>query len=517
VQPDASSEGRFPKTRFGVCSEVALRRIAHSVPSNLVAHQTRQEVGPLVSALVIGSGPNGLAAGITLARAGVEVLIAEAATEIGGGLRSAELTVPGLIHDQCAAIVPTAVSSPFMKSLDLESHGVQWAWPAVDLVHPLDGGRAGVQLRSLDDTADMLGVDGRRWRAAFGWLVENYDLLADDLLSPMVGIPSRPLRLARFGLPALLPATVSAQIFRTPEARALFAGNAAHGWTPLTRPPTTGVALIFGSVAHRYGWPCVAGGSSRLASGLALVLRSLGGRIETGVNVQSKAQLAGFDLVMFDTSPRLVVKLIGDQMPPRLRRAFERYRYGAAAFKLDLAVHEGIPWTNELARSAGTLHVCGGYDEVVAAERDTYRGKMPERPFMIVASQAVADSTRSRGSLQPVYMYAHVPHGYTGDATEPMLAQIERFAPGFRARIETIVRRTPSDLERDNPNLIGGDISGGAMDIVQYIARPRLTTNPYWTGVQGHYLCSSSTPPGGGVHGMCGHLAAQAALRSITN
>ena len=468
----------------------------------------------MVSALVVGSGPNGLAAGITLARAGVDVVVAEAASEIGGGLRSAELTVPGLIHDHCAAIVPTAVSSPFIKSLDLESHGVRWAWPAVDLVHPLDDGRAGALFQSLDDTAKGFGADGRRWRAAFAWLVENYDLLADDLLSPMVGIPHRPFRMAGFGPPAMLPATVTAQIFRTPEARALFAGNAAHGWTPLTRPPTTGIALMFGTVAHRYGWPCVVGGTSQLASGLASVLESFGGRIEMGMNVQSAAQLAGFDLVLFDTSPRLVVKLIGDRMPSRVRRAFERYRYGSAAFKLDLAVHEGIPWANELARSAGTLHVCGSYDEVVAAERDTYRGKMPDRPFMIVGQQAVADPTRSTGGLQPVYMYAHVPHGYTGDATESMLAQVERFAPGFRARIEAVVRRTPDDLERDNPNNIGGDINGGAMDIAQFIARPRLAVNPYWTGVQGHYLCSSSTPPGGGVHGMCGHLAAQAALRS---
>lgn len=466
----------------------------------------------VVSALVVGSGPNGLAAAITLARAGVDVLVAEAANAIGGGLRSDELTIPGLVHDHCAAIVPTAVSSPFVRSLDLESHGVQWAWPSVDLVHPLDGGRAGAMFQSLDETAKSFGADGPRWRSTFQWLVDNYDLLVEDLLSPIVAIPERPLRLARFGLPAMLPATMFARKFQTPEARALFAGNAAHSWVPLTRPPSTAIALMFGTVAHRYGWPCVVGGTVQLAFALAKVLRSFGGRIETGTDIQSRSQLAGFDLVMFDTSPRLVLKLIGERMPPRLRRALRRYRYGPAAFKLDFAVHEGIPWINELAKSAGTLHVCGSYAEVVEAERKTYRGKMPERPFVIVAQQSVADPTRVKGDLHPIYMYAHVPQGYDGDATESMILQIERFAPGFRDRIETVVRRSPADLERENPNNIGGDINGGAMNLAQFVARPRLSPDPYWTGVTGHYLCSSSTPPGGGVHGMCGHLAAKAAL-----
>jgi phytoene dehydrogenase-like protein len=344
---------------------------------------------------------------------------------------------------------------------------------------------------------------------------DNYDLIAGDLLGPMLKIPQRPFRLARFGIPGMLPATAFAHVFDTPEARALFAGNAAHTWTPLTRPPTTAVALMFATVAHRYGWPCVVGGTGRLADGLASVLRSLGGRIETGTQIRSQTQLNGFDLVLFDTSPGLVSKLIGDDMPARFRRAYGRYRYGAAAFKLDLAVQDGIPWTNDSARAAATLHVCGSYEEVVAAEKDTYHGRMPQRPFMIVAQQAVADPTRARGGIQPIYAYAHVPHGYGGDPTEVMLRQIERFAPGFRDRILAAVARGPDDLQRENPNNIGGDINGGSMDLLQFVARPRLAPNPYWTGVPGHYLCSSSTPPGGGVHGMCGHLAALAALRRL--
>ncbi|NMM91536.1 FAD-dependent oxidoreductase [Rhodococcus sp. SRB_17] len=466
----------------------------------------------MVSALVVGSGPNGLAAAITLAAAGVDVQVAEAADTIGGGLRSEELTVPGLIHDHCAAIVPTAVSSPFIQSLDLAAHGVEWAWPEIDMVHPLDNGEAGVLQRSIDATAAGFGSDERQWHATFDWLVRNYDMLADDLLSPMIGMPHSPLRMARFGPAALLPATLYAKRFHTPQARALFAGNAAHGWTPLSRPPTTGVALMFAMISHRHGWPVVVGGTDQLAEGLARVLESHGGRIATGTKIDSAEQVTGFDLVLYDTSPRQVLRLIGDRMPGRIKRAYERFRHGAAAFKLDIAVHGGIPWTSEHARSAGTVHVCGSYNEVVTAENDTARGRMPQRPFMIVGQQAVADPTRAAGDLQPIYMYAHVPHGYTGDATESMLTQVERFAPGFRDRIAMIVAHTPADIEADNANNIGGDINGGAMNLLQFIGRPRFAFDPYWTGVSGHYLCSASTPPGGGVHGMCGHLAARSAL-----
>jgi phytoene dehydrogenase-like protein len=467
----------------------------------------------MTSALVVGSGPNGLAAAITLAQKGIAVTVVEAADSIGGGLRTDEQTLPGLLHDHCAAIVPTAVSSPFMQSLNLASHGVQWAWPEIDLVHPLDGGSAGVLYRSLQRTTEVLGTDGARWQLMFDRLVKNYDLLAPDLLSPVVKLPRHPIRLGLFGLAAMLPAAVLARWFGTSEARALFAGNAAHAWTPLTRPPSSAVALMFGAVAHRYGWPCVVGGTARLADGLVSVLRSHGGCIETGVDIQSADQLADFDLVMFDTGPHLPLKLIGDRMPSRIRRTLLRHRYGSAAFKLDLAVHDAIPWANPAARSAGTLHVCGSYEEVIAAERSTYNGQMPERLFIIVCQQALMDPSRAAGDLTPVYAYAHVPQGYTGDATDAILCQIERFAPGFRERVAALRAHPPLDLQRENPNNVGGDINGGSMDLVNFFARPRMAIDPYWLGVDSHYLCSSSTPPGGGVHGMCGHLAAQAALR----
>jgi phytoene dehydrogenase-like protein len=465
------------------------------------------------SALVVGSGPNGLAAAITLGQAGVEVTIVEAADTIGGGLRTSEQTLPGLLHDHCAAVVPSAVGSPFIQSLDLESHGVQWAWPAIDLVHPLDDGTAGVLRRSLEETCRGLGADARAWH----WLVDrttrDYDRLAPDLLAPLVKVPRHPVLMGLFGAPGMVPATTVARLFRTPQGRALFAGNAAHAWTPLTRAPTTAVAMMFGAVAHRHGWPCVVGGSARMADGLASMVRSLGGRIETGITVDCAAQLAGFDYALFDTGPSLPLKLLGDKMPARIRRALRRHRYGAAAFKLDIAVHSGIPWANHNARTAGTVHVCGSYEEVVAAERDTFAGRMPERPFIIVAQQAVMDPSRAAGGLVPVYAYAHVPHGYDGDTGEFILDQIERFAPGFRERIATVRTHMPQDLFNANPNNVGGDINGGATDLAAFIARPRLSFNPYWLGVAGHYLCSASTPPGIGVHGMCGHLAARAALK----
>ena len=465
------------------------------------------------SALVVGSGPNGLAAAITLARAGVRVTVAEAADTIGGGLRSSELTLPGLLHDHCAAIVPSAVGSPFIQSLDLESHGVRWAWPDIDLAHPLDGGGAGLLYRSIDRTARELSVDGRAWRALMGRLSRDYDMLAPDIWAPMVKVPGRPVEFGLFAAAGIVPATVLSQAFRTAEARALFAGNAAHAWTPLTRPPTSAIGLMFGAVAHRHGWPCVVGGTGRLADGMAGVLRALGGRIETRCVIKEVHQLTGFDYVMFDTGPQLPLRLLGYRLPGRVRRALRRHRYGAAAFKVDMAVHGGIPWSNPAVGAAGTVHVCGSYEEVVAAERNTFRGVMPERPFVLVAQQAVMDPSRAVGDMVPIYAYAHVPHRYDGDATAAVIGQIERFAPGFRERIAAIHVSTPRELQRSNPNYVGGDINGGALDLVNLIARPRLSLDPYWLGVDGHYLCSSSTPPGTGVHGMCGHLAALSALR----
>jgi phytoene dehydrogenase-like protein len=297
--------------------------------------------------------------------------------------------------------------------------------------------------------------------------------------------------------------------------RALWAGKAAHAWTPLSRPPTSGVALMFGAVAHRYGWPTVRGGVARLAEGLASILGTMGGSIETGQRATSRKDLPAADIVMFDLAPGAVADILGDALPRRIRHAYRSFRHGPAAYKVDIAVTEGVPWLNEFCRAAGTVHVCGSFDEVVAAERATAAGRMPTRPFVIVAQQYLMDPGRSAGGVHPLYAYAHVPDGYTGDATGAIIDQIERFAPGFRERIVGTHVRTPQGLHAHDANLVGGDVNGGAMDFWQFIARSRVTTDPYWTGLSGHYLCSASTPPGGGVHGMSGHLAAKSALRRL--
>jgi phytoene dehydrogenase-like protein len=463
----------------------------------------------------VGAGPNGLAAAVTLAQQGVEVTVLEAAETIGGGMRSSENTLPGLLHDDCAAVVPIALASPFFRSLDLESHGVEWKWPSVDLAHPIDGGRAGVMLRSIGETSRLLGVDGPRWRSMFGPLADGFDDLVSDLFRPVIHRPRHPLRMAGFGPAVVLPATVLAHMWKTEEAKALFAGNAAHGWYPLTRPTSAVPAFMFAAAGHRYGWPVVRGGTARIADALARVLTGLGGKIETGRRVKALVDLPATDVVMLDLSPGAVADVVGAALPPRVRRAYRRFRFGAAAFKIDLAVEGGVPWTNEYCRAAGTVHVCGTFDEVVAAERATHRGQMPDRPYIIVAQQYLADPSRSVGNIHPIYAYAHVPHGYTGDATEAILNQIERFAPGLRDRIVGSFTRNPAEFAAYNPNYVGGDIIGGANNPLQMVMRPRIAVDPYRTGVPGVYICSASTPPGVGVHGMGGHNAGMSALKDL--
>jgi phytoene dehydrogenase-like protein len=469
----------------------------------------------MTTAIVVGSGPNGLAAAVTLAQHGVGVTVLEAADTIGGGMRTSENTIPGLLHDDCAAVVPIALASPFFRSLGLESHGLEWGWPTVDLAHPIDGGRAGVMVRSIEETERLLGVDGARWRSVFGPLAEGFDELIGDLLRPLVHLPQHPLRLAGFGPAVMVPATVFGRMWRSAEAKALFAGNAAHGWYPLSRPTSAVPAFMFAAAGHRYGWPVVIGGTARISDVLARVLTGLGAKIETGRCVQSLSDLPAADVVMLDLSPGAVADIAGDALPSRVRRAYRRFRFGPAAFKIDLAVEGGVPWTNEHCRAAGTVHVCGELDEVVAAESATHAGQMPQRPFIIVAQQYLADPSRSVGNIHPVYAYAHVPRGYTGDATDAILSQIERFAPGFRDRIIASFSRTPAELHAYNPNYVDGDIVGGANNPLQMVMRPRIAVNPYRTGIRGVYICSASTPPGIGVHGMGGHNAARSAIRYL--
>jgi phytoene dehydrogenase-like protein len=469
------------------------------------------------SAVVVGSGPNGLACAATLASRGVEVTVIEAEETIGGGTRSSELTLPGLLHDECSATHPMAVASPAVISagLELERHGLEWAWPEVDLAHPLDGGGGGVMLRSVEATAAGLGAAGDKWRQIFGAPSEDYDELTEDIYHPLVHFPRHPLKLTRFGLPTLAPATVLGRSLGTPEAAALFAGVAAHSYSRLDRPLSSAIGMALVCSGHAYGWPVAKGGSVALANAWAAVIREYGGRIETGRRVRSLEELPPADVVVLDLAPSGVVELAGDRLPPRVSRAYRRYKHGPGAFKLDLAVEGGVPWQMEAARRAGTVHVAGSLEELAEAEGQINRGRMPERPFVLVGQQYLADPQRSKGDLHPVWAYAHVPSGYTGDATETIIDQVERFAPGFRDRIVARSVRTPAEVEAANANFIGGDILGGANTPLQTLMRPRIAPVPYWTGIPGVFICSAATPPGAGAHGINGFNAAEAALRTL--
>jgi phytoene dehydrogenase-like protein len=469
----------------------------------------------VTAGVVVGSGPNGLAAAVALARAGVAVTVLESHDTIGGGTRTEELTVPGVRHDVCSAMHPLAVGSPFLQTLDLGRHGLEWCWPEIDLAHPLDTGTAGVLERSVDNTATGLGRDGAAWRRLFEAHAKRFDDLGADILRPVAHVPRHPLLLASFGLRALAPASWIAHRWHEDETRALFGGMAAHAFRPLTSPTSASVGLALGLSAHRYGWPVARGGSSAITDALAAELRAHGGRIETGRHVSSLNEVDGADVVLLDLSPRGVLDLAGDRLPARIARAYRRYRFGPAAYKVDLAVEGGVPWTNAECRRAGTVHVGGTFDEVAAAEADVAAGRMPERPFMLVGQQYLADPSRSVGNVHPIWIYAHVPHGYTGDATEAVLRQLERFAPGVLERIVGQAVRGPMDYAKYNPNFVGGDISTGANDPVQVLLRPRVAIDPYRTGIPGVYICSAATPPGGGVHGMCGANAAASALRHL--
>jgi len=469
----------------------------------------------MTRAHIVGSGPNGLACAAVLARAGVPVTVYEAASTIGGGTRSMDLTGHGLIHDVCSAVHPMAVASPVFADLDLESHGLEWCHPEVDLVHPLDGGGAGAMLREIDATAAGLGDDGGMWRTIFGAPSRSFLELNEDINQPIVHFPRHPLALARFGLPSLAPATGLAARFRTEEAKALFGGVAAHSFTPLDRFMSSAIGMALVAAGHSQGWPVPRGGSRAITDALAAAVREHGGEIETGRRIGSVDELPADEIVVFDLSPAGVVGLAGHRMPDPVRRAYQRYEYGPGAFKLDLAVEGGIPWENETCRRAGTVHVVGSFDELVAAESEINRGVMPSRPFILVGQQYLADPTRSNGDVHPIWAYAHVPNGWGGDATDAILSQIERFAPGFRDRIVGRATMGPTELSAYNANYVGGDISAGANSPRQLIARPRLALDPYRVA-DGMWICSAATPPGGGVHGMGGANAARSILRAIS-
>jgi phytoene dehydrogenase-like protein len=462
-------------------------------------------------AVVIGSGPNGLAAAVTLARAGRSVLVLEAAETIGGGTRSAELTLPGFVHDLCSAVHPLAAGSPFLRTLPLEQHGLEFIYPPVSLAHPFDDGTVALLERSVDATSRSLGRDGAAYRKLMAPLVRDWDLLADELLGPL-RLPHHPLALARFGLRAVRSAHgCAASWFADERARGLFAGLAAHSFLPLERLATAAFGLILGVSGHAVGWPVARGGSQRIADALAAYLRSLGGEIVTGVRVTSLDELPPARAVLCDLTPRQLLRIAGQRLPTSFRRKLMHYRYGPAAFKIDWALSAPVPWRTADCAHAATVHLGGTLAEIATSERAPWRGEHAERPFVLVAQPSLFDPSRAPAGRHTLWAYCHVPNGSTFDMTERIENQIERFAPGFRDCVLVRQVTPPAELERRNANLVGGDINGGAQDLRQLFLRP--TARLYSTPLAGLYLCSSSTPPGGGVHGMCGYFAARKALR----
>ena len=474
----------------------------------------------MTTAVVIGSGPNGLAAAIRLAHEGVDVTVVEEHDRPGGGTRTSELTLPGVLHDDCAAIHPTGVASPYLASLHLERHGLEWLWPEVDLAHPLDDGRAGLAGRDPELTAASLGADAASWTRMFRAAVRNFDDLIDEVFQPVIHVPRHPVTLGKFGLRAGLPATWTVRRFSDEPAKALFMGVAAHSFHRLDTPLSSSVGMMLTAAAHAVGWPIARGGSESITRALLAEFAEHGGKVITSTRVTSLDLLRDLtgsvpDIVIFDTSPAGVVDIMGDRLPARVHRALTRFSYGPATFKLDFAIAGDVPWTNEGCRRAGTVHLGGSAAQIAAVEAGTVRGVMAEQPFMLVGQQYLIDPSRSSPEANPFYAYAHVPHGYTGDATDAMIGQIERFAPGFRDRILAVSTRNPGDLETYNRNYVGGDISAGANTARQITLRPRLALNPYTLCVPGVYLCSAATPPGAGVHGMGGLHAAETALKRL--
>lgn len=466
-------------------------------------------------AVIVGAGPNGLAAAITLARAGRSVLVVEARDTVGGGLRSAELTLPGFVHDVCSAIHPLAVASPFFRSLPLSDYGLKWIQPPAALAHPLDDGTALIVWQSVEETAVNLGRDARMYRLIMKPLAGNYAALLDQFLGPF-RLPRRPLIAGFFGLFGLPPAHLLGRlVFRDTRARALLAGMAGHSTMPLEWPATAAFGLMLNLLAHVVGWPLPKGGSQRVADALAAYLRALKGEIVLGQTVEHIDDLPPSRAVLFDVTPRQLLRIAGHRLPESYRRTLEGYRYGPGVFKMDFALDAPVSWRAPEAAQAGTLHLGGTLEEIAEAERAVWRGVHPERPFVLAAQQSLFDPTRAPEGKHTLWAYCHVPHGSNEDMSARIEAQIERFAPGFRSRILARSARTAVEMERYNANYIGGDINGGVQDLRQLFTRPAARWSPYTTPDPRIFLCSSSTPPGGGVHGMCGYHAARAALRTV--
>lgn len=472
-------------------------------------------------AVVVGAGPNGLAAAIRLAQAGRRVLVIEARDEVGGAASSAALTLPGFIHDVGSAVYPLGVASPFFRSLPLERFGLRWIHPPVPVAHPLDGGRAALALRSIRATAAGFGADGPAYARLVTPLVRVWERALPTLLAPLLpprlslsSLPALPAMAGFAGL-GLLPVSLLARLlFRGEAPRALLAGHAAHSIVPLSWPITGAYALIFAASVHAAGWPIPAGGAGALSRALAAYLRSLGGELRLGSPVSSFEDLPPARAVLFDLSPGQILPIAGERLPAARRRALRAFRHAPGIFKLDWALDGPIPWAAEGCRRAGTVHIGGSLAELVAAEAAPWRGQHSQRPFVLLAQPSLFDPSRAPAGRHTAWAYCHVPRGSRQDMAAAIEEQVERFAPGFRARIIARSAMDTAALERYNANLVGGDITGGVQDLVQLVARPTLSANPYRLA-PGLYICSSSTPPGAGVHGMCGYHAAGALLREI--
>lgn len=472
----------------------------------------RVEMTETYDAVVVGSGPNGLGAAATLANAGRSVLVLEAQDQIGGGTRTVEATLPGFLHDHCSGVHPLGAASPLFRELDLDAHGLEWVHAEVAAAHPLDDGRAAALYRSVDQTAEGMGRDARAWRKVVGWVAEHWDAFADVWLSPMLRFPRHPLLLARFGPRALLPVTtVAKRAFDDEPARAALAGFAAHSILPLDHLLTGAAGIIFNAAGHAVGMPVARGGSQGIADALASFIRSKGGEIRTGSPVASVDDVPSTRAVLFDLTPRQVLAIAGDRLSSRDRRAFRRYKYGNGSFKLDYALSEPVPWKADACRDAGTVHVGGTIDDIATSEGEVAAGRHPDRPFVLTSQPTICDPTRAPAGKHVLWAYCHVPAGSTEDMTDRVEQQLERFAPGFRDVVLARSVTGPADLERHNANMIGGDIAGGYTGGLQIFFRPRISLDPWRVG-RDVYLCSQSTPPGVGVHGMCGFYAAKSAL-----
>jgi len=467
-------------------------------------------------AVIAGSGPNGLAAAIEIARAGHTVCVIEARDTPGGGARTKQLTLPGFLHDVCAAIHPLGIASPFFRTLPLAAHGVEWIHPPASLAHPFDDGTAAILYRSIGDTAATLGEDGAAYAKRFSRLVQHAEKLVPEILAPPIHLPKHPLLLAHFGINAAQSAYgLAKRWFRGNRARSLFVGIAGHANMPLDKSPTAAFGLLLGLLGHVDGWPLVKGGSQKLSDALASYLESLGGRIVMGKQIRSLRDIPTSRAILFDLTPRQILEITGDRLPATYRRKLQKYRYGPGVFKVDWALSSPIPWKAQECLQAATVHLGGRAEEIVESERRVASGECPERPFVLLAQQSLFDETRAPRGKHTAWGYCHAPNNSTVDMAGRIEAQVERFAPGFRDCILARHTMNAPQFEAYNPNYVGGDISGGVQDVLQVIARPSLRVTPYAMPAEGLFICSSSTPPGGGVHGMCGYHAARAALSTI--